>query len=98
MFTVLDNAESVPDPHAPGAQEIYVVVEEPCQLSNLYLTSRTSTPPPDFEWLDIPPLSKEAARDTFHRICKHNERSELIENILEQDFRTLPTTLLATVT
>ena len=101
MMIVLDNAESILGLPEVKAQEIYTIVDELSQFSNicLVITSRISNAlPPHCEIIEIPTLSMEAGHETFYRIYRLSEQSDEINKILKElDFHPLCITLLATV-
>ena len=100
ILLILDNAESILDPQGVDGKEIYAPVEEPSRFNNvcLIVTSRITTIPPDCKWSNVPPLSADAACNTFYRIYDNSKQSEVIDSILRQlEFHTPSVTLLATV-
>ena len=100
MLIILDNAESILDPQGTDAREISTVVKEMSNFKNLCLgiTSRISTVSTRCKRLKISTLSIDAARDIFYNIYDDDERSDIVDNLLQRlDFHALSITLLATV-
>ena len=92
MTLVFDNAESILDPRGMNTRDIYAVVVELSQLSNIRLciTSRISTILPICEALDFPTLSVTAAHDTYRIYENSSGQSDLVNGILGQlDFHPL---------
>ena len=99
MLIVLDNAESILDPKATGAKEIYSIADELCQFEtiSLCITSRITTVPPRCKRPEISTLSTEAACDIFYSIYGDGGRTRIISNLLKRlDFHALSIKLLAT--
>ena len=99
MFIILDNAESILDPHGADARDIYAVVEELSCFGNICLciTSRISTVPPHCDRPIIPALSMESACEIFCGIYKNSRRSNIVGELVQRlDFHALSITLLAT--
>ena len=98
-FIILDNAESILDPEGTGAEEIYSVVDELCQLKTicLLITSRITTVPPRCRRPEIPILSMKVACDIFCSIYGNSKRSNVTYDLLRRlGFHALSITLLAT--
>ena len=99
MFIILDNAESILDPQGVHAREMYAVMDELSQFSNLCLgvISRNSIVPPHCTRLEIPTLSVKAACDIFYNIYGDDEGSGILTELIQRlSFHTLSITLLAT--
>ena len=99
MLIILDNVESMLDPHGTNTQEIHAVVDELCQFETICvcITSRITTVPRCCKRPRIPTLSMEAARGIFYSIYDDGEQSVIVDNLLQRlDFHALSITLLAT--
>ena len=99
IFLVLDNAETILDPGAKDAEDIYRVVDELSQFPNIHtlIASRISTVPP-MKQIEIPSLPRDAASKIFCSIRGVETASAVIEGLLETlEFHALSITLLATV-
>ena len=97
MLIIIDNAESICG--GSTTKDIDPVVEELSRFRNICLciTSRISIIPTRCKVIDVPTLSVEAARETFHSIYRRGEQSDAVDDILKQlDFHPLSVILLAT--
>ena len=100
ILLVLDNAETILDPHAPEALALYDAVEELSTIKtvSLVITTRISTVPVTFRQLQVPALSIIPAREVFYNIYANQGRAADIDSVLQQlDHHPLAITLLATI-
>ena len=99
IIIILDNTESLLDPHGTDAREIDALIDELCQFKTLcvLITSRITAVPRYCNRLEIPTLSMESARDIFYHIYGDDRRSDIADDLLRRlDFHPLSITLLAT--
>ena len=99
ILIILDNAETILDPHTSEAQIFYSAIEELSRIRtiSLVITTRISTIPPTCQQLEVPTLSIASAREAFFKIYKQDYVQE-IDFVLEQlDFHPLSITLIAVV-
>ena len=99
VFVVLDNTESILDPQGTNSHEIYALLDELCRFETvcLCITSRITMVPRHCKRPAIPALSMEAACEIFYGIYDGQERSGIIDDLLQRlDFHALSITLLAT--
>jgi len=100
ILLLLDNAETILDPHAPEAPALYASVEELSRIEtiSLVITTRISMVPTTCRSIEIPTLSAISARHTFFYIYTNQEQVPEIDPLLrELDYHPLSITLLATV-
>ena len=97
---VLDNAETILDPHMPHAPALYSTIEELSQTQSisLIITSRISIVPTTCQQLQVPALSMTPAREVFYNIYANEGRVAALDSLLQQlDHHPLSITVLATV-
>jgi len=97
---ILDNAETILDPHTPEAPALYTSIEELSRIKtiSLVIATRTSMVPATCKNIEIPALSVVSAREAFYNIYTNQESAPEIDPVLQQlDHHPLSITVLATV-
>ena len=100
ILLILDNVETILDPHQAEAAALYSAVEELSQIKSIHLvvTTRISTVPTACRQVEVPALSTASAREVFYHIHATQERLPEIDSLLRQlDNHPLLIKLLATV-
>ena len=97
LILLLDDVDSILDPLAPEAEDIFATIEEfGCyQHVCLLTTSRMYPEISGFHRVEVPTLSGSDARDAFYGLC-HLDRSAVIDDLIARlDFHPLSIDLLA---
>jgi len=97
LILLLDGVDSILDPLAPEAEEIFATIEEfGCyQHVCLLTTSRIYPEISGFHRVEVPTLSGGGAQGAFYGLC-HLDRSHVVDNLLARlDFHPLSIDLLA---
>jgi hypothetical protein len=97
LILLLDGVDFILDPQSPEAEEISAKLEEFGSYEHVCLVT-TSRMYPDirgFHRVEIPTLSKDDARDTFHGLCNLDKSLEVDHLIAKWDFHPLSVALLA---
>ena len=97
LILLLDGVDSILDPLAPEAEDIFATIEEFGCYQNVCLltTSRMYPEISGFHRVEVPTLSGSDARDAFYGLC-HLGRSSVIDDLIARlDFHPLSIDLLA---
>jgi len=97
LILLLDGVDSILDPLAPEAEDIFATIEEFGCYQNVCLltTSRMYPEISGFHRVEVPTLSGSDARDAFYGLC-HLDKSSVIDDLIARlDFHPLSIDLLA---
>lgn len=97
LIILLDGADSILDPLAPGSKDISTTIEEIGNYEHVCLltTSRINPDIEGFHWFEIPTLPEDGARDAFYTLSNLPRSSAVDDLIAGLDFHPLSIALIA---